>query len=58
MKFFEEPYRLFFPLGVLMGLTALTAFGGSLVVDPFAVFFFYLFLAAAAISILMSVKYM
>ena len=41
-----------------MGLTALTAFGSSLVVDPFAVFFFYLFLAAAAISILMSVKYL
>ena len=36
----------------------LFAFGGSLVVDPFAVFFFYLFLAAAALSILMSVKYM
>src|SRR3989304_5480392 len=41
-----------------MGLTALIAFGGSLVGDPFAIFFFYLFLLAAAISILMSVKYL
>ncbi len=41
-----------------MGLAALVAFGGSLVVDPFAIFFFYLFLLAAAISILMSVKYL
>ena len=41
-----------------MGLAALRAYGGSLVVDPFAIFFFYLFLAAAAISILMSVRYL
>jgi len=41
-----------------MGLAGLRAFGGSLVVDPFAIFFFYLFLAAAAISILMSVHYL
>src|SRR5574341_1009534 len=39
-------------------LSLLRAYGGSLVVDPFAIFFFYLFLAAAAISILMSVKYL
>jgi NADH-quinone oxidoreductase subunit N len=41
-----------------MGLSALRAYGGSLVLDPFAIFFFYLFLAAAAISILMSVRYL
>lgn len=34
------------------------AFSGSLMVDRFAVFFFYLFLAAAAITILMSVRYL
>ena len=39
-------------------LSLLRAFGGSLVVDPFAIFFFYLFLAAAALTILMSVKYL
>ncbi len=34
------------------------AFSGTLMVDRFAVFFFYLFLAAAAITILMSVRYL
>ncbi|HLH06780.1 MAG TPA: NADH-quinone oxidoreductase subunit N [Terriglobales bacterium] len=33
-------------------------FGGSLVADRFAIYFYYLFLAGAAIAILMSVKYL
>ena len=33
-------------------------FAGSLVLDRFAIYFFYLFLAGAAIAILMSVKYL
>ena len=35
-----------------------SAYQGSLVVDNFAVFFFYLFLAAAAITVLISVRYL
>ena len=35
-----------------------TGFSGSWVVDPFAIFFFYLFLAAAAITILISARYL
>ena len=35
-----------------------TGFAGSLVLDRFAIYFFYLFLAGAAIAILMSVKYL
>jgi NADH-quinone oxidoreductase subunit N len=35
-----------------------TGFSGSWVVDPFAIFFFYLFLAAAAITILVSARYL
>src|SRR5262252_6977607 len=38
--------------------TGQTAFMNSMVVDRFAIYFFYLFLAATAISILMSVKYL
>ena len=35
-----------------------TGFAGSLVMDRFAIYFFYLFLLGAAIAILMSVKYL
>jgi NADH-quinone oxidoreductase subunit N len=35
-----------------------TGYMGALMVDPFAIFFFYLFLAAGAITILMSVRYL
>jgi NADH-quinone oxidoreductase subunit N len=35
-----------------------TAFMGSLLVDPFAIYFSYLFLAGAAIAVLMSVRYL
>jgi NADH-quinone oxidoreductase subunit N len=36
----------------------LTGFGGSLMFDRFAIYFCYLFLAGAAVAILMSVKYL
>jgi NADH-quinone oxidoreductase subunit N len=35
-----------------------TGFMGSLLVDPFALYFFYLFLAGAAIAVLMSIHYL
>ena len=35
-----------------------TGFMGSLLVDPFSIYFFYLFLAGAAIAVLMSVRYL
>jgi len=35
-----------------------SGFLGSLVVDPFAIYFFYLFLAGAAIAVLMSMRYL
>ena len=35
-----------------------TGFLGTLVVDPFAIYFFYLFLAGAAIAVLMSMRYL
>ncbi|MFZ0792128.1 MAG: hypothetical protein WAM65_00075 [Candidatus Korobacteraceae bacterium] len=35
-----------------------TGFMGSLLVDPFALYFFYLFLAGAAIAVLMSMHYL
>ncbi|MBV8205811.1 MAG: NADH-quinone oxidoreductase subunit N [Acidobacteria bacterium] len=41
--------------GSVMGFSG---FSGTLVVDRFAIFFFYLFLAAAAVTILMSVRYL
>lgn len=40
------------------GLAGHPAMLGSMVVDRFAIYFFYLFLAATAIAILMSVRYM
>jgi len=39
-------------------VTGFSAFANSLVIDRFAIFFFYLFIAAAAISVAMSVKYL
>ena len=35
-----------------------TGFMGSLLVDPFALYFFYLFLAGGAIAVLMSIRYL
>ena len=40
------------------GITAQSAFMQSMVVDRFAIYFFYLFLAGTAIAILMSVRYL
>ncbi len=40
------------------GLSIVPGFNGSIMVDRFAIYFFYLFLAGAAIAILMSVKYL
>src|SRR5437867_5603319 len=40
------------------GLPAQTAFMNAMLLDHFAIYFFYLFLAGAAVAILMSVRYM
>lgn len=40
------------------GMQVVPGFNGSVFVDRFAIYFFYLFLAGAAIAILMSVKYL
>jgi NADH-quinone oxidoreductase subunit N len=37
---------------------AFVAYGGAMIVDRFAIYFFYLFIIGAAIAILMSVKYL
>jgi NADH-quinone oxidoreductase subunit N len=37
---------------------ALRGFFGTIVLDPFAVYFFYLFLVGAAVAVLMSIKYL
>lgn len=39
-------------------IQAFTAYGGAMIVDRFAIYFFYLFLVGAAISVLMSIKYL
>ncbi len=39
-------------------VTAIVGFGGALLMDRFAIYFFYLFLVGAAVAILMSVKYL
>jgi NADH-quinone oxidoreductase subunit N len=43
---------------VLQNAEASSGFGGSVVVDPFFIFFGFLFLAATALVILLSVRYM
>src|SRR3984957_15178360 len=40
------------------GIPGVVGFSGSMLVDRFAIFFFYLFLAATAVAILMSSRYM
>ena len=42
----------------LSGYPAFSALAGSVVMDHFTIYFFYLFLAAAAIAVLMSVHYL
>src|SRR5579884_1685747 len=39
-------------------VTAFMGFGNSVILDRFAIYFFYLFLAGAAIAVLISVKYL
>ena len=39
-------------------IATFTGFMGSLVVDRFAIYFFYLFLLGAAVAILMSMRYL
>jgi NADH-quinone oxidoreductase subunit N len=43
---------------VRQGAEAFVGFGGSVMVDPFFIFFSYLFLAASALVILISVRYL
>src|ERR1700733_1452677 len=40
------------------GVPAVVGFSGSMLIDRFAIYFFYLFLAATAVAILMSRRYM
>src|SRR5512146_1376136 len=40
------------------GVYAFTGFAGSVLIDRFALYFFYLFLAGAAVAILISIKYL
>src|SRR5512146_151615 len=40
------------------GVYAFTGFAGSVLIDRFALYFFYLFLAGAAVAILMSIHYL
>ena len=47
-----------FELRRLTNLEDVRAFGGAIVVDPFGVFFSFLFLASAALVILLSVRYL
>jgi NADH-quinone oxidoreductase subunit N len=39
-------------------VSAFMAYGGAMIVDRFAIYFFYLFIVGAAIAILMSIKYL
>ena len=41
-----------------IAIASFTGFMGSLVVDRFAIYFFYLFLMGAGIAILMSMRYL
>jgi NADH-quinone oxidoreductase subunit N len=41
-----------------LGVAAFTGFLGSLMMDRFAIYFFYLFLVGAAIAVLMSIRYL
>ncbi|MBZ5645896.1 MAG: NADH-quinone oxidoreductase subunit N [Acidobacteriia bacterium] len=51
------PYNAMASQGVPLG-AFLRGFGGAVRMDPFAMYFCYLFLAGAAITILMSVRYL
>lgn len=51
-------YRIVYHPTLLAGADSISAFGGAVIMDRFAIYFFYLFLAGAAVAILMSVKYL
>jgi len=53
----QQPYRAAQAHGVPLDRFT-HGFGGTIAMDPFAIYFFYLFLAAGAITILMSTRYL
>ena len=53
----QRPYRAAEARGVPLDLFT-HGFGGTMAMDSFAIYFFYLFLAAGAITILMSTRYL
>jgi len=53
----QQPYRFAQAHGIPLDRFT-HGFGGSIAMDPFAIYFFYLFLAAGAITILMSTRYL
>ena len=53
----QEPYRAAQAHGVPLD-RFIHGFGGTIAMDPFAIYFFYLFLAAGAITVLMSTRYL
>jgi NADH-quinone oxidoreductase subunit N len=53
----QEPYRAAEAHGVPLDRFT-HGFGGAIAMDPFSIYFFYLFLAAGAITILMSTRYL
>ena len=53
----QEPYRAAQAHGVPLD-RFMRGFGGTIAMDPFAIYFFYLFLAAGAITVLMSTRYL
>jgi NADH-quinone oxidoreductase subunit N len=53
----QVPYRMAEARGWFLNRFT-QGFGGTISVDPFAIYFFYLFFAAGAITILMSVRYL
>jgi NADH-quinone oxidoreductase subunit N len=53
----QRPYRMAEARGVPLDLFT-HGFGGTIAMDSFAIYFFYLFLAAGAITILMSTRYL
>jgi NADH-quinone oxidoreductase subunit N len=53
----QEPYRAAQAHGVPL-YRFIHGFGGTIAMDSFAIYFFYLFLAAGAITILMSARYL
>ena len=53
----QEPYRAAQTHGIPL-VRFIRGFGGSIAMDAFSIYFFYLFLAAGAVTILMSTRYL